>query len=301
MMLFLEVILLKLHSALDISYRCDFTANTRTHTPLLTMVRSTTLYLALHLLACFVGSTLAWVPSMNGVVTRTPMSSTSGVVVLRMALNYNDPVVGQELAKVQPMSFEEVEAELAGQGIRVSQAMNEMDVKLMCVEMRLRKTGQVGKQKNKQAPTKFSSKFEELVWTKPAFKEFYETVKQTGDPNALNVVTEYINDKANAVQRYGKDYKALIRQTEQAMTAPAPVKTPTLSFSGFPANMGEQACRMTLASIGAISDFSCVTDEDFPVLKGKVTFENIEDAKKAVAKYDGMDMGMGTKLELKSV
>jgi hypothetical protein len=264
------------------------------------MIRSTTKLLALHLLASSVTNTLAWVPSLNGVaVTRSP--SSSNVVTLRMALDYNDPVVGQELAKVQPMSFEEVEAELAQQGIRVSQAMNEMDVKLMCVEMRLRKTGQVGTQKNKKAPTKFSSKFEELVWTKPAFKEFYESVKSTGDPNALNVVTEYINDRANAVQRYGKDYKALIRQTEQALTAPPPVKTPTLAFSGFPANMGEQACRMTLASIGAISDFMCVTDEDFPVLKGKVTFESIEDAKKAVAKYDGMDMGMGTKLELKSV
>jgi RNA recognition motif. (a.k.a. RRM, RBD, or RNP domain) len=218
-----------------------------------------------------------------------------------MALDYNDPVVGQELAKVQPMSFEEVEAELAAQGVRVSQAMNEMDVKLMCVEMRLRKTGQVGSQKNKKAPSKFSSKFEELVWTKPVFKEFYEEVKAKGDPNALNVVTEYINDKANAVKRYGKDYKALIRQTETALTAKPAVKTPTLAFSGFPANMGEQACRMTFGSIGAISDFSCAADDTFPVLKGKVTFESLDDAKKAVAKYDGMDMGMGTKLELKSV
>lgn len=65
--------------------------------------------------------------------------------------------------------------------------------------------------------------------------------------------------------------------------------------------MGEQGCRMTLESLGAVSAFECTQDEDFPVLKGKVTFEDIESAKKAVAQYDGMDMGMGTKLELTSV
>jgi len=96
-------------------------------------------------------------------------------------------------------------------------------------------------------------------------------------------------------------YKALIRQTEEALNAPPPVKSPTLKFSGFPANMGEAACKMTLESVGAVSEFECQQDEDFPVLRGKVTFENIEDAKKAVAQYNGMDMGMGTQLELMSV
>ena len=65
--------------------------------------------------------------------------------------------------------------------------------------------------------------------------------------------------------------------------------------------MGEQACRMTLESLGAVVEFECEQDEDFPVLKGKVTFEEIDSAKKAVAQYNGMDMGMGTALELVSV
>lgn len=65
--------------------------------------------------------------------------------------------------------------------------------------------------------------------------------------------------------------------------------------------MGEQACRMTLESLGPVLEFECAEDEDFPILKGKVTFEDIETAKKAVAQYDGMDMGMGTVLELASV
>jgi hypothetical protein len=45
----------------------------------------------------------------------------------------------------------------------------------------------------------------------------------------------------------------------------------------------------------------CTQDDDFPVLKGKVTFQDIESAKKAVEQYNGMDMGMGTLLEMASV
>ena len=240
----------------------------------------------------FLSSANAFAPSAS--LVRRPTS-------IHMAIDYNDPVVAEEFANVQPLSFEEVEAELAEKGIPVSQAMNEMDVKLMLVEMRLRYNGKLKDSKPKTKPTKFASKFEEAMWTKPAFKEFYDTLKKKDDHNAMNVVAEYVNDKALATQRYGKDYRGVLRKAEAALTAPPPVKTPKIQFSGFPANMGEAACRMTLESIGAVVDFECQQDEDFPVLTGTVTFENIEDAKKAVAQYDGMDMGMGTALKLASV
>jgi len=110
-----------------------------------------------------------------------------------------------------------------------------------------------------------------------------------------------LNNPEVAVARYGKDYKGLIRRTEEALNAPPPVNSPKLRFSGFPANMGSDACRMTLESIGALTDFECTEDEDFPVLSGTVEFEDIESAKAAVAQYNGMDMGMGTALELESV
>ena len=104
-----------------------------------------------------------------------------------------------------------------------------------------------------------------------------------------------------AMQRYGRDYKGLIRQASEALTAPPPVKTAKLRFSGFPANMGIDACKMTLASIGALVSFDCAQDEDFPILVGTVEFEDIESAKQAVKQYNGMNMGMGTALELESI
>eukprot|EP00980_Cylindrotheca_fusiformis_P011917 scaffold2830_cov131-Cylindrotheca_fusiformis.AAC.38 len=240
-------------------------------------------------------TTTAWMPSTPAARRGASRSALS------MAIDYNDPVVAEEFAKVQPMTYEEVEAELQESGIRASAAMNEMDVKLMLVEMRMRLAGKMDGGEPKKRPTKFSSKLEEALWTKPAFEELYIQLKQKDDHNSMNVVAEYLNDPAMARRRYEKTYKGLLRKVDKAMTAPPPVKSPTLQFSGFPANMGEAGCRMTLESIGSISEFECAEDSDFPVLKGKVTFDDIESAKAAVAQYHGMDMGMGTSLELVSL
>ena len=54
----------------------------------------------------------AFVPSYPTIRT-----SHSG---LQMAIDYNDPVVAAEFANVQPMDFDEVEAELRAKGIPVT-------------------------------------------------------------------------------------------------------------------------------------------------------------------------------------
>ena len=254
------------------------------------------------LMVTFSVSSEAWLfPSAFGSSMARSAQRTAKTTALRMAIDYNDPVVAEEFAQVQPMDFEDVEKELSEKGIPVPPSMNEMDVKLMLVEMRLRFSGKLKGQTEKKRPDKFSSKFEEAMWTKPAFEEFYNTLKAKDDHNALNVVAEYVNNKEQAMQRYGKDYKGLIRQAEEALNAPPPVKSASLTFSGFPANMGEDACKMTLESLGTIVEFECSQDEDFPILRGKVTFDDIESARKAVEQYNGMDMGMGTALEVVSI
>jgi hypothetical protein len=238
----------------------------------------------------------AWAPAR-------PSGAYSRPTSLQMAIDYNDPVVAAEFIKVHPLTYEEVEEELQESGIRCGPTMNDMEVKLMLVEMRLRNAGKLGgdSKKAKQKPAKFSSKFEEAMWTKPAFEEFYNALKKKDDHNSMNVISEYLNDPKMAKTRYEKNYRGLLRKCEAALNAPPPVKTTTLQFSGFPANMGEAACKMTLEAVGAVIEFECAEDDTFPVLKGKVTFEDIETAKKAVAQYHGMDMGMGTSIELVSV
>lgn len=218
-----------------------------------------------------------------------------------MAIDYNDPVVAEEFSKIMPMSYEEVEQELNECGIRPPATMNDMDVKLMLVEMRLRLTGRLEGDKPKKRPTTFSSKFEEAMWTKPAFADFYNVLKKRDDHNSMNVIAEYMNSPDVAKMRYGQSYKSLLADCEVALNAPPPVNSPTLRFSGFPANMGEAGLKMTLEAVGAVVEIECTQDEDFPILRGKVTFADIESAKKAVAQYNGMNMGMGTALEMVGV
>jgi len=219
-----------------------------------------------------------------------------------MALNYNDPVVAEEFAKTQTMTLEECESEISKMGIPVPKTMNEMDVKLMLVELRMRMNGTYsGEKKEEVIPDSFSSKFEEALYTKPQFKKLYNLFKENGDHNAMNVASEYVNNPELGRKRYGNDYASTLTQIDKALTAVIPVTSPSVSFSGFPANMGEAGCRMTLEALGEIVDFECAPSDDFPILTGTVTFGDIETAKAAIKQYNGMDMGMGTKLEVKSI
>lgn len=250
-------------------------------------------------LALAVSTTSAW-----STVQPTSFQTRVTTTALPMALDYNDPVVAEEFNAVQPLSYEEVEEELMMSGVRGSPDMNEMDLKLMLVELRMRLAGKMPGQstgEKKKKPAKFSSKFEEALWEKPKFAELYNELKSSGDHNSMNVAAEYLNNPDVAKSRYGKDYKRLLINVEEAINAKKEVTTPTVTFKGFPANMGEMGCKMTLEALGEIAEFECSESDDFPILEGKVTFEDIETAKKAIEQYNGMDMGMGTALELESV
>ncbi len=218
-----------------------------------------------------------------------------------MAVDYNDPAVAEEFNLVQPMTYEEVEEELMSSGVRGSPDMNEMDLKLMLVELRMMLKGGKNSKEKAKKPAKYSSKFEEALWEKPFFKELFDDLKAKGDHNSQNVASEYLNNPDVAKKRYGKEYKRLLADIEAALNAKKEVTSPVVTFKGFPANMGEMGLKMTLESIGEIEDFECNENSDFPILEGQVTFGDIETAKKAIEQYNGMDMGMGQALELESV
>jgi hypothetical protein len=242
---------------------------------------------------------LAMTTNMTHAFAPAPLKSFTSTA-LSMALDYKDPAVAEEFNAVQPLTYEEVEEELIRSGVRGSPDMNEMDLKLMLVEVRMRSKKGNGAAK-KQKPATYSSKFEEALWEKPKFAELYEKLKEKGDHNAQNVVAEYMNNREVATQRYGKDYRRLLKNVEDALNAKKEATSPTITFKGFPANMGEMGCRMTLEALGEVLEFECTESDDFPILMGKVTFADIESAKKAIEQYDGMNMGMGSSLELESV
>jgi len=225
---------------------------------------------------------------------------------LPMAIDYNDPAVMEEFNTIQTMEYDEVVDELAQSGVRAPADMGDMDVKLMLVELRtVMKGGSSGPGPGDNAdappPTNFGSKFEEYLWTKPVFQNFYEAIKAEGDVNKMNVAAEYCNEGADAKARYYDAYSQLIDDIDAALIAKPEVKSPTVRFSGFPANMGEAGLKMTLEAVGDIEDMAISVSDDGIMLIGQVTFGSIDIAKAAIDQYDGMDMGMGDALKMVSI
>jgi len=220
-----------------------------------------------------------------------------------MAIDYNDPAVMEEFNSIQTMEYDDVVEEISQSGVRAPADMGDMDVKLMLLELRTVMNGGGGTDSSSSdiPPTSYSSKFEEYLWEKPVFKTLYEQLKNGDDLNKVNVAAEYCNDPENAKLRYYSAYPLLIDEIENALNAKPEVTSPTVSFSGFPANMGEMGLKMTLEALGEVSDMSCSESDDGIMLLGEVTFGSVDVAKAAIDQYDGMDMGMGDKLKMAPV
>jgi hypothetical protein len=224
---------------------------------------------------------------------------------LRMAIDYNDPGVMEEFNIIQTMEYDDVVTELSRSGVRAPADMSDMDVKLMLVELRtVMKGGAASGGSTAPAdipPSKFGSRFEEYLWTKPVFKALYNELKAQGDHNRMNVAAEYCNEPSDAKSRYYTSYGTFLDDVETALNARAEITTPKVKFGGFPANMGEFGLKATLEAVGGIEDIYVAISDDGISLVGEVTFESVEVAKAAIEQYDGMDMGMGDKLRMVSV
>ena len=236
-------------------------------------------------------------------ISTNPSRVESSSATLRMAIDYNDPAVAEEFASVQTMEYDEVVVELLQQGVRAPADMGDMDVKLMLVELRtvMKSGGGSGNNEVQSKPASYGSTFEEYLWEKPFFAELYEQLKKDGDHNKMNVAAEYCNDPENAKQRYYQAYPQLIADIDASLIAKKEVTSPVVKFSGFPANMGDAGVKMTLEALGEVVDVSCDVSDDGITLIGEVTFGSIDVAKAAIEQYDGMDMGMGDKLQMMSV
>lgn len=249
--------------------------------------------------ACLIVPLLA--SSASAFVAPKCQNTARPAASLKMAIDYNDPVVMEEFNMVQTMEYDDVVAELAASGVRAPADMGDMDVKLMLVELRTVMNGGNSSNEVKTPPATFGSKFEEYLWTKPFFAEIYENCKANGDHNKMNVAAEYCNDPENAMVAYGKSYADFLAEIEAALNAKPEVTSPTVQFSGFPANMGEMGLKMTLEALGEVADMSCSESDDGITLSGEVTFGSVDIAKAAIEQYDGMDMGMGDKLQMISI
>jgi len=216
------------------------------------------------------------------------------------ALDYSDPVVSEEFTVVQEMAFDEVETELGELGIPAPPTMNEFDIRMMLTEVRMRSKGTLPgtKKRKREKKASYTNKFEEALHTKPRIGEMYDRFRESNDNNSLNAMIDFINDEELATTRYGTNYQGVFDEVNEALVAKKEVTGPKLDFSGFPANMGEAALQMTFASLGEVISLTCKTDENGLTLTGTVEFSEVDAAATCFKQYEGMDMGMGSKIEM---
>eukprot|EP00587_Corethron_hystrix_P012287 CAMPEP_0113297552 /NCGR_PEP_ID=MMETSP0010_2-20120614/363_1 /TAXON_ID=216773 ORGANISM="Corethron hystrix, Strain 308" /NCGR_SAMPLE_ID=MMETSP0010_2 /ASSEMBLY_ACC=CAM_ASM_000155 /LENGTH=182 /DNA_ID=CAMNT_0000150453 /DNA_START=340 /DNA_END=888 /DNA_ORIENTATION=+ /assembly_acc=CAM_ASM_000155 len=181
--------------------------------------------------------------------------------------------------------------------------MNDFDIRMMLVEVRMRSNGTMPgtEKKKREKKASYSNKFEEMLYTKPNIEKMYDEFRENGNNNDLNAMIDYINDKELAITRYGATYQNIFDQVDAAITAKVEVTSPKLDFSGFPSNMGEAALEMTFGALGAVKSINCQPNDDGLTLYGTVEFEEIDVAKVCMKQYDGMDMGLGTVIKMDPV
>jgi hypothetical protein len=92
------------------------------------MYQSTILFGLCLFALSYMKGTAAWITSLPSNVlpsrqTSSLLNRNPAATVLKMAMDYNDPIVAEEFANVQPMDFDDVEAELREKGIPVPPTM----------------------------------------------------------------------------------------------------------------------------------------------------------------------------------
>ena len=218
-----------------------------------------------------------------------------------MKLDMKDLEVAQEYESVMALRPDEVTSELELSGIPPPPTMNDFDLRSMLVEMRLRKSGKVGQKKEMKKPPASATAFEKALYEKPRFRELYEDFQKSRQQNEYNLCIEYLNDPVKAEQLYGGNdrYVTTVAKIKAALSAKKEVTSGKITFSGFPANMGEAGLRMTLEAFGDLKSLSTKESDDGMTVSGRAEFKGgAEAAKAAIKKWDGVDMGLGNALEL---
>jgi len=204
--------------------------------------------------------------------------------------------------KCQASPIEDVEQELQDLGIVAPVTMNEMDIRLMLVECRLRADGRMpGEEKAKRVKkAKYANEFEKTLYENSAYEALYNKCAEAYDTNRMNIMAEYMIDREKALLFYSEIYKDFLAELEVALnTKEVKVLTsPKVGWSGFPTNIGEEGIRATFSALGELVEFDAQESDDGMSMQGSATFADMETAQACVTQYDGMDMGLGTAIEI---
>lgn len=232
----------------------------------------------------------AWVPSLS---FGSRVSPSKRGTLRYSSLDITHPVVAEEYATTTEMSYDDMTDELNVNGIIPPESIDESQLRAMLVETRLRRDGRLSNARGLiswDTPRTFCSNLEEVLWTNHEFARYYRWFEDLRDTNKMNVMLESLAEPEIAKARYANSYPELLDEIDVILHG---VRNPMLQFHGFPAKIKETGCKEIFESFGTLVEFECALVEDIepPVIKGHVTYEDIESAQKVKSAYNGKKMG----------
>jgi len=140
-------------------------------------------------------------------------------------------------------------------------------------------------------------------YERPRLNELYNFYRENFKTERQNLLQEYCEDPPRARERYGDsaDYVEIMNMIQNIMNTPAK-KTPKIRYAGFPSMLDEETIRNTFTEFGEIVELQMTPAADeMGDVSGTVEFDSTEAAQKAIAQWNGVDMGMGMHLKIEMI
>lgn len=130
----------------------------------------------------------------------------------------SSPEMVAEFEKLKGMPMSMIMTELEELGIPTTPDMDDMAIKIRLMEARV-----IFSQPSATGPAPGASAYEVLIYEKPGVKSYVDGLYNKGGINEANAFMEYVNDKAGATMRYGKEacYRAVFEKADEMIAAPA--------------------------------------------------------------------------------
>ena len=214
-------------------------------------------------------------------------------------IDFDTPENKVEYRKVEFLSRESCELELNSHAIPVFDSESDMDVRLKLLETRIR----LKEADKPPEPGPNDPPFQKLVYKRPDIWKYTQKLYDCGDINSYNVFIEYVTNATEARMKYGSEqYYRDVMDRAQAMMDMEPFKSKIIDFAGFPASMGEEMIKLSLAEFGPLESIDLrVNPKDPDTMTGRAIFQEQSAADKAVEMWNEADMGLGTVMSLKYV
>jgi hypothetical protein len=231
--------------------------------------------------------------------------------LLVMQIDYTDPVVEEKYNEVKAMTRPQIEEALGQKGLPKNLfPEDDTMLQLMFVEVDLRSQGiiddkgkVIANDGKKAKPKTYSGKFEETYYENRFFREWIDESEKErkGNNIVFNLAQDYLDNTPEIFEERYQDEpmrEYVVNTVKELLVKKEEITTPKFKWSGFPYAMGEMGCKAAFSETGEVVSITFDMSANGVSGEGTVEWKELDSAKAFYDKYNGVDMGFGTAIEL---